>query len=187
MIHCPVIVCRAALKLHMIQKFQWHRCFPMRHCWKTRELPHRTFPSCISIMKIATFGVRQKMRSLVSRNFCVRLPVDVCVVDARFLSHFVFCIAANTGGLLGLFMGFSVFSIVEIFYFFTFRPCIHHKKESKKRHQPMKRTAKRYHTNHGRVSKSLLRSRIRFELPENNSVFPYVNWTSNTISPQYYF
>lgn len=31
-------------------------------------------------------------------------------------------IAANTGGLLGLFMGFSVVSIVELIYFMTFRP-----------------------------------------------------------------
>lgn len=30
--------------------------------------------------------------------------------------------AANTGGLLGLFMGFSVLSIVEILYFLTLRP-----------------------------------------------------------------
>lgn len=30
--------------------------------------------------------------------------------------------AANTGGLLGLFMGFSVVSIIELLYFMTFRP-----------------------------------------------------------------
>lgn len=29
---------------------------------------------------------------------------------------------ANTGGLLGLFMGFSVLSLIEIFYFITMRP-----------------------------------------------------------------
>lgn len=29
---------------------------------------------------------------------------------------------SNTGGLLGLFLGFSVVSIIEIFYFLTFRP-----------------------------------------------------------------
>lgn len=33
-----------------------------------------------------------------------------------------FIIAASTGGLLGLFMGFSVLSIVEIIYFITMRP-----------------------------------------------------------------
>lgn len=31
-------------------------------------------------------------------------------------------IVANTGGLLGLFMGFSVVSIIELIYFMTFRP-----------------------------------------------------------------
>lgn len=31
--------------------------------------------------------------------------------------------SADIGGLLGLFMGFSVFSIIEIFYSLTIRPC----------------------------------------------------------------
>lgn len=31
--------------------------------------------------------------------------------------------SADVGGLLGLFMGFSVFSIIEIIYFFIIRPC----------------------------------------------------------------
>lgn len=38
------------------------------------------------------------------------------------LIDFLFIIAASTGGLLGLFMGFSVLSIVEIIYFITMRP-----------------------------------------------------------------
>lgn len=38
------------------------------------------------------------------------------------LTDFLFIIAASTGGLLGLFMGFSVLSIVEIIYFITMRP-----------------------------------------------------------------
>lgn len=33
-----------------------------------------------------------------------------------------FIFLANTGGLLGLFMGFSVVSLIEIFYFMTIRP-----------------------------------------------------------------
>lgn len=75
------------------------------------------------------------------------------------------------GGLLGLFMGFSVFSIVEIFYFLTFRPCIHHMKVPKKHRQrhSMKGIAKRLYINRGRN----INSHIRFERPEN--VFPYVN------------
>lgn len=31
-------------------------------------------------------------------------------------------LSANTGGLLGLFMGFSVVSVIEFVYFFTMRP-----------------------------------------------------------------
>lgn len=38
---------------------------------------------------------------------------------------------ANVGGLLGLFMGFSVLSIVEILYFLSFRPCCEHRKRMK--------------------------------------------------------
>lgn len=47
-------------------------------------------------------------------------------VDAIFQRHQYMCLSflliANTGGLLGLFMGFSVVSIIEILYFLTIRP-----------------------------------------------------------------
>lgn len=35
---------------------------------------------------------------------------------------------SNTGGLLGLFMGFSVVSLIEILYFLTFRPYCNQRK-----------------------------------------------------------
>lgn len=35
---------------------------------------------------------------------------------------------SNTGGLLGLFMGFSVVSLIEIIYFLTFRPYCNQRK-----------------------------------------------------------
>lgn len=41
---------------------------------------------------------------------------------------------SNTGGLLGLFMGFSVVSLIEIIYFLTFRPYCNRKKNSKNTH-----------------------------------------------------
>lgn len=37
-------------------------------------------------------------------------------------SRLIYLLAANTGGLLGLFMGFSVLSLIEILYFTTLRP-----------------------------------------------------------------
>lgn len=37
---------------------------------------------------------------------------------------------SNTGGLLGLFLGFSVVSLIEIIYFLTFRPYCAQKKQN---------------------------------------------------------
>lgn len=135
------------------------------------------FPICISFTEIAFLEARANMRSLASQNFYVQYVQFLIEKFSwwQIFKYTFFLIPANTGGLLGLFMGFSVFSIIEIFYFLTFRPCIQHMKEPKKRHQPMKRRARRYPTNRGRISKTLLRPRIRFELPQNNSVFPYVD------------
>lgn len=45
--------------------------------------------------------------------------VDNCMSLSLSLSVIA---TANTGGLLGLFMGFSVISLVEILYFMTIRP-----------------------------------------------------------------
>lgn len=42
--------------------------------------------------------------------------------------EFLFFIIANTGGLLGLFMGFSVVSLIEMIYFLSIRPYCAHKR-----------------------------------------------------------
>lgn len=50
---------------------------------------------------------------------------SLCISYHNFTQNIVAkCIqfSANTGGLLGLFMGFSVLSLIEIFYFITLRP-----------------------------------------------------------------
>lgn len=81
---------------------------------------------------------------------------------------FVLFITANSGGLLGLFMGFSFFSIVEIVYFLTFRPCMNQIKVSKKRRQTNRMSKK--------LNRNRLQSRVHWEMPENNSVYPYIDW-----------
>lgn len=44
--------------------------------------------------------------------------------------YFLFFVqSANTGGLLGLFMGFSVVSIIEIIYFISLRPYCAHRRD----------------------------------------------------------
>lgn len=142
------------------------------------------FRLCMSFTKRTISEVRAKTKSLVSLNFCVRSVLCLNFIgEFRLLDCWTFhkllfffhWVSANTGGLLSLFMGFSVFSIIEIFYFLTFRPCIHHMKVSKKRRQVMKRMVRRSQSNRGRIPKSLLHSRVHREVPENNSVYPYIN------------
>lgn len=62
-----------------------------------------------------------------------------------FLLFFFTIIAANTGGLLALFMGFSVFSIVEVVYFSSLRPFVNYLKVSRQRklNNRMKKIKKR--------------------------------------------
>jgi hypothetical protein len=43
------------------------------------------------------------------------------IFKLKFYNKDIFLVKANTGGLLGLFMGFSLLSIIEIFYYFTLR------------------------------------------------------------------
>lgn len=84
-------------------------------------------------------------------------------------------ISANTGGILSLFMGFSLFSIVEIFYFLTFRPCIHHMQVAKKRRRTMKQVDKKIQFSQNHVTKSLQHCRVKWMDPDHNSVFPYID------------
>lgn len=52
-------------------------------------------------------------------------------------------ISANTGGLLGLFMGFSVFSIVEVLYFLSLRPYSNHMKLKGRKRKTINRMFKK--------------------------------------------
>lgn len=68
---------------------------------------------------------------------------------------------ANTGGLLGLFMGFSVVSIVEIVYFLSVRPY-----------------CASLRTNSNAVEKKITTKATAAEMQKNaafENVYPYVN------------
>lgn len=163
----PATVYRDVLRSHMMRKFQWHLCFQMKKSWKIKDWPQKMFQSCMFSTKIIISEVRAKKRLLVSRNSCVRSTLALNLFWCRISLFSSLYIAAHTGGILGLFMGFSVFSIVEIFYFLTFRPCVHYTKVSKKRRQIMNR--KRMQSNRSRFP---LDSRIHSEVIESNSVHP---------------
>lgn len=56
---------------------------------------------------------------------------------------------SNTGGLLGLFMGFSVISLIEIIYFLSLRPYCAQKRAGKMQHSDMKILFSSQHNNNG--------------------------------------
>lgn len=87
----------------------------------------------------------------------------------------VVVIAANTGGLLGLFMGFSVISIIELLYFMTIRPYCNYLRISEKRGRRFGRMLQkvrnlRLTTKSQIASKALIMKNV-----DSNTVFPYVD------------
>lgn len=86
----------------------------------------------------------------------------------------VFLFVANIGGLLGLFMGFSVFSIIEILYFLSIRPYCRYLRDSEKRRQAIQNLTQRFRnfrskriTNTGRSNDSTIMV--------ENAIFPHLN------------
>lgn len=82
---------------------------------------------CISTFAIFIFAGRKRKNLLASLTFCV-IKMHKVYVDKRFGDRIIRYLhfSANTGGLLGLFMGFSLVSIVEIIYFMSLRPYYAH-------------------------------------------------------------
>lgn len=81
-------------------------------------------------------------------------------------------IAANIGGLLGLFMGFSVFSIIEVFYFLSIRPYCSYLRDADKRRLAFQKISNRF--KHLRVRPSLnLNSDTNLKV--HDLVFPHLN------------
>lgn len=54
-----------------------------------------------------------------------------------------FIFPANIGGLLGLFMGFSVFSIIEIVYFLSIRPYFRYLRDNENYRQTLQHLTQR--------------------------------------------
>lgn len=88
--------------------------------------------------------------------------------------------SANTGGLLGLFMGFSVVSIIEVVYFITLRPyCANYR--YKKRHRLWNKNMKNPSTAASRnLSYQMMFDRLKLNFPFNNQKqeqkhYPYID------------
>lgn len=83
-------------------------------------------------------------------------------------------VSANIGGLLGLFMGFSVFSIIEILYFLSIRPYCRYLRDSEKRRQAIKNLTQRFQNFRSKRKISTSRSNDSSNMVEN-AVFPHIN------------
>lgn len=70
--------------------------------------------------------------SVIEYNISIWIKLTKMIKWFNCVLHFGEFIA-NTGGLLGLFMGFSVISISELFYFMTIRPCCNYLRLSDER------------------------------------------------------
>lgn len=109
------------------------------------------------------------------------------------LMRFIFSdFSANTGGLLGLFMGFSVVSIIELIYFLTFRPYCAQQRvdDDEQQFDQNERFATAAAVTEAKKSKTQLiivwvkrfaariRRRIMSILPvnDNRAFYPYMDW-----------
>lgn len=92
--------------------------------------------------------------------------------------------SANIGGLLGLFMGFSVFSIIEILYFLSIRPYCRYLRDSEKRRQVIQNLTQRIQNFRSKRTTSTSRSNESTIMVEN-AIFPQVNWYKTNYVLQY--
>lgn len=114
------------------------------------------------------------MSSLDSPNFYVskNILTNECFTCFASIFSFYFEFSANTGGLLGLFMGFSVFSIIEIFYFLTIRPNKNYLSKSEKRQQTVNRLFRKFKLRSKRNAALFIKPQTEI-IPDNN-IFPFV-------------
>lgn len=181
-VHSFANVCPDVSKSAMILKFQWHHCFSKHHCWRKKGSPDRMCPLCIFSTKITISEARKRMNSSDSRNFYVNIFFSYNWAIGQNSSNGINAwyiywleLTANTGGLLGIFMGFSVFSFVEMFYFLTIRPYCHYVTTSDRRRQAFNRIFKRIKNLRPRTKPSPFNRRIEHaDVHENHIVYPYV-------------
>lgn len=105
------------------------------------------------------------MHIYYKNNFFRSQKKDELIGFTEFLS--------NTGGLLGLFMGFSVFSIIEIFYFLTIRPYNNYIKVSERRRQTFRRVFRKFKLRAKRKATSLIEPQVE-QIHNDHIIYPYV-------------
>lgn len=89
--------------------------------------------------------------------------------NSNYLTKKKLLLSANIGGLLGLFMGFSIFSIIEIFYFILIRPYCNCMRDAARRRQTIQRGFSRFNNIKLRRFNSNVVSARRM----NNIIFPH--------------
>lgn len=98
--------------------------------------------------------------------------------NLQFSQYLLFLIhhSANCGGLLGLFMGFSIFSIFEIIYFISIRPYFNCMRDSKG-HQVAQKSFNRFNNMKLDMKQQQLKSNDANASSMNNIVF--LHWFLN--------
>lgn len=116
------------------------------------------------------FGSKPKERRInwFHRVFvCVLINSQISIIQTHWNVRFLY-IVANTGGLLGLFMGFSMISISELFYFMTVRPYCNYLRISDERRRTFRKVFHKVRN-------------LRFK---RKSTLPTTTATTTTIAPQ---
>lgn len=119
------------------------------------------------IIKVATIEAKTKKNSSVWRNFYVNIT-QLCI-EIKYKSKNVVLFSANIGGLLGLFMGFSIFSIIEIAYFILIRPYCNCMRDAERRRQTIQRGFSRFNN----IKSRRMNSKVVSSRGMNNIIFPH--------------
>lgn len=84
-------------------------------------------------------------------------------------------LSANTGGLLGLFMGFSVISISELFYFMSIRPYCNYLRISEKRRRLFGGVFQKVRNLRIKKKSEVVTQEFLKKNHVHNTVFPYID------------